>query len=407
MKQYQHRAFSGYGVEIEYMIVDAQTLNVVPIADQLLDLVGGAEDMDVDRGEAAWSNELALHVIEVKTNGPCADLSAGRRVFVRQVEEINGLLAPLGACLMPGGMHPWMDPLKETRLWPHQNQLIYNTFDRIFGCRGHGWSNLQSTHINFPFSTPEEFEALHAACRFVLPLIPALAASSPYFSGRRGPGLSTRLLVYRKNCSRVPSVAGVVVPERVYTEEGYQALLEGIYKDLKPYDPQGILAEEWVNARGCIARFDRGAIEIRLIDAQESPGQDLSVVAFVTSLVQALFEGSVCALEELKKWDEKPLSELLLSTAVQGRATPATEGYAAAWGSKQNTMGGLVKELAHRFKVGSGFSAGVDLIIEEGPLAERLVRAAGAEPSFEVLENTYRQLCSCLAEDRPFEVSAS
>src|SRR5690606_28202248 len=107
---------------------------------------------------------------------------------------------------MPGGMHPWMDPLKETRLWPHQNQLIYNTFDRIFGCRGHGWSNLQSTHINFPFSTPEEFEALHAACRFVLPLIPALAASSPYFSGRRGPGLSTRLLVYRKNCSRVPSV---------------------------------------------------------------------------------------------------------------------------------------------------------------------------------------------------------
>src|SRR5690606_14959042 len=108
-------------------------------------------------------------------------------------------------------------------------------------------------------------------------------------------------LVYRKNCSRVPSVAGVVVPERVYTEEGYQALLEGVYKDLKPYDPQGILAEEWVNARGCIARFDRGAIEIRLIDAQESPGQDVSVVAFVTSLVQALFEGRVCALEEPKK----------------------------------------------------------------------------------------------------------
>src|SRR5690606_9436308 len=177
----------------------------------------------------------------------------------------------------------------------------YNTFDRIFGCRGHGWSNLQSTHINFPFSTPEEFEALHAACRFVLPLIPALAASSPYFSGRRGPGLSTRLLVYRKNCSRVPSVAGVVVPERVYTEEGYQALLEGIYKDLKPYDPQGILAEEWVNARGCIARFDRGAIGIQLIAAQVSPAQDLSVVALGPALVQALFEGSVCALEELKK----------------------------------------------------------------------------------------------------------
>lgn len=403
MKQYQHKAFSGFGVEIEYMIVDAKTLNVVPIADRLLDLVGGAEDMDVERGEAAWSNELALHVIEVKTNGPCADLAAGRRVLFKQVEEINTLLAPLGACLMPGGMHPWMDPLKETRLWPHQNQVIYNTFDRIFDCRGHGWSNLQSTHINFPFSTPEEFAALHAACRFVLPLLPALSASSPYLSGHRGPGLSTRLLVYRKNCSRVPSVAGVVVPERVYTEEAYQALLEGIYKDLRPHDPQEILAEEWVNARGCIARFDRGAIEIRLIDAQECPGQDLSVVAFVTSLVRALFEGSVCDLEELKSWDENLLAEILLSTAVQGRATSIPVGYAHAWGSSQSTMGGLMRDLTNRFKMPSEFSAGIDLIVQEGPLAERLVRTAGAQPSLEVLERTYRKLCSCLSEDIPFQ----
>jgi hypothetical protein len=111
----------------------------------------------------------------------------------------------------------------------------------------------------------------------------------------------------------------------------------------------------------------------------------------------------VCDLEELKKWDENPLAEILLSTAVQGRTTPVPAGYASAWGSSQSTMGGLVKELANRFKVQSEFSAGIDLITEEGPLAERLVRAAGVQPSLDVLKNTYRKLCGCLSEDIPFE----
>jgi hypothetical protein len=66
-------------------------------------------------------------------------------------------------------------------------------------------------------------------------------------------------------------------------------------------------------------------------------------------------------------------------------------------------MGGLLKELADRFKLQSELSAGVELIVEEGPLAERLVRVAGAEPSLEVLQRTYRKLCTCLSEDIAFE----
>ena len=66
--------FEAIGIELEYMIVDARTLAVRPIADQLLAAAGSVDGSDVERGAVAWSNELALHVIEIKTNGPVARL---------------------------------------------------------------------------------------------------------------------------------------------------------------------------------------------------------------------------------------------------------------------------------------------------------------------------------------------
>ena len=70
--------FEGFGIEIEYMIVDASTLNVRPICDQLFTTVHGSLVDEIERGPIAWSNELANHLVELKTNGPAPQL-AGRR----------------------------------------------------------------------------------------------------------------------------------------------------------------------------------------------------------------------------------------------------------------------------------------------------------------------------------------
>jgi hypothetical protein len=91
---------------------------------------------------------------------------------------------------------------------------VYEAFDRIFDCRGHGWANLQSAHLNLPFSDAEEFGRLHAAIRLLLPILPALAASSPVMDGRLTGRVDSRLDVYRHNARRVPQVSGRVVPER-------------------------------------------------------------------------------------------------------------------------------------------------------------------------------------------------
>ena len=44
-----------------------------------------------------------------------------------------------------------------------------------------------------------------------------------------------------------------------------------MYRAIDPLDTEGILQEEWLNSRAAIARFDRGAIEIRCMDTQECP----------------------------------------------------------------------------------------------------------------------------------------
>jgi carboxylate-amine ligase len=403
--------FAAVGIEMEYMIVDARTLDVRPAADELLKRVGGGDDLEVEVGELAWSNELALHLIELKTNGPAPDLRGLGARFQEHVGKADALLAPLGARLMPTAMHPWMDPDRELRLWPHGQETIYRTFDRIFDCRGHGWANLQSVHVNLPFADDEEFGKLHAAIRLVLPILPALAASSPFVDGRWGGFLDTRLEMYRHNADRIPSVAGKVIPERVFTRADYEGrLLEGIYRDLAPFDPEGVLRYEWVNARGAIARFDRGAIEIRVLDIQECPRADIAVAGAATAVIRALVEERWTPAAEQRGWGEDALLPILLETVARGEGGIIRDpGYLRTLGYTRASMctagelwAHLVESEAARDPAFPEWEEPLGIILRRGCLARRIRDAAGETPSRERLHEVYGELCRCLDGGRLF-----
>lgn len=412
--------WEGTGVEVEYAIVDAATLDVKPVADRLLAAARGATDGeresggrssdgapgDVERPPLAWSNELALHVIELKTVAPAPTFAGLAGHFQQSVDEIIQLLAPLGARLLPGGMHPWMDPDRELRLWPHEFNDVYRAFDRIFGCRGHGWANLQSTHVNLPFRGDEQFARLHDAVRLVLPLIPALAASSPVLDGRLGPALDNRLLAYRDNARSVPSVSGAVVPEHVRTRAEYQeVVLDRIYADLRPLDPEGVLRHEWVNARGATARFSRGSIEIRVIDCQECIPSDLAVAAAVVAAVHgvAQSDGAVPA--------DAALHDVLDRTVGRGReALVQDELYLERLGfggaARPVSAGDVWARLAAPVLADPTvpeLHAPLRLMLRRGPLAERIVRALGGAPSRATLREVYARLCACVEAGEPFD----
>jgi len=162
-------AFSGCGIELEYMIVDRHTLAVLPVADELLHRLAGEYACEVRQGALCWSNELVLHLLELKNSNPDTAMESLPDALQGEIRHINRLLEPMGARLMPTAMHPFMNPRAETRLWPHLSAKIYRAYDRIFGCRCHGWANLQSLQLNLPFAGDQEFARLHAAVRLLLP----------------------------------------------------------------------------------------------------------------------------------------------------------------------------------------------------------------------------------------------
>ncbi len=398
--------FSAFGIELEYMLVDAHSLDVRPIADEVMQLEAGHLVSDVEFEDISWSNELVLHVLELKTTAPAPSLTPIADQMQTQVRRVNAQAGKLGARLMPTAMHPWMDPFKEMRLWPHDYSPVYECFNRIFDCRGHGWANLQSMHINLPFANDEEFGKLHAAVRLVLPLLPALAASSPFKEGQLTGQLDSRLETYRLNSRKIPSIAGRVIPERAFTKAEYSSqIFDPMFRDIAPHDPEGILQDEFLNARGAIARFTRGSIEIRVLDLQECPAADLAIARLVVDVLKRLVAEAWTPTEDQQQIEIDPLETVFLDAIICGEeAVIRDRSLLAQFGIHREdelTLKELWQYLADHpgdegLRPGGDAYGPLQTILHEGPLARRLKDHLKPNPSRHELHQLYGELCECL-----------
>lgn len=405
--------FEAFGIELEYMIVDRTTLDVRPISDQILRDSAGGIVSDVEHQDISWSNELTAHVIELKTTAPTESLKDAAAAFARHVARINEQLASWNACLLPTAMHPWMDPHTETRLWAHDSSAIYQAFHRVFDCRGHGWANLQSMHLNLPFADDTEFAALHAAVRIVLPLLPGLAASSPLVDGRFSPHLDARLNHYRTNSRRVREVTGRVIPEPCFSEQDYnREILQPLYRAIQPFDPDGLLQDEYLNARGAIARFGRGSIEIRVIDVQECPAMDLAVAALTIAVIQQLAGLYASQPGWLESFSVEQLERLLLKTIDQAELAVIDDAeFLAVLGLSESSL--TANEIWNRLfgriaasdpEFGAQWGETLRIIFDQGTLARRIHRRLGADPNRAELLAVYAELAKALQTNTPWMV---
>jgi gamma-glutamyl:cysteine ligase YbdK (ATP-grasp superfamily) len=403
--------FQGYGIELEYMLVDCDTLQAKPITDELLKHELGRYASDFENGMVTWSNELVLHVVELKSTRPENNFNGLENAFAENVERINAILAAWNTMLMPTAAHPFMDPLTETKLWPHENNEVYDIYNKIFDCRGHGWSNLQSTHLNLPFYDDEEFAKLHAAIRIILPILPALCASSPILDGKVTGSLDTRLRFYRTNQAKLPSITGKVIPEAVFSKRNYlNTIYEKIKADIAPYDSEDMLNPIWVNSRGAIPRFDRGSIEIRIMDIQECPAADMAIVALVIETIKAFVSEKFLDVESQMKWKTETLAQLLEKTTEHAQDVVIdNQEYLSAFGftDKSATAGQLWKHILERIvRSGNGSmekrKREIDVILKEGTLSQRILRALGSDHSKENIIRVYKQLSGCLAQNKMF-----
>lgn len=396
--------FDGFGIEIEYMIVDRQSCRIKPVAELLLKNESGEIDNEVEHGPLAWSNELVRHVIELKTNGPAGRIAGLAPLFQEQLAEINTLLAADNAMIMPGATHPFMDPATETSIWERENTEIYQTFNAIFNCQGHGWSNLQSMHINLPFTGDDEFFRLHNAIRLLLPLIPGLSAASPFQDGLDTGYSDSRLMHYGRNCAKIPVVTGLIVPEPIRNRAEYEeAILAAITRAVAPYDPKSVLQAKWTNARGAIARFDRGAIEIRVIDSQECPAADLAIAEIVCSAVRYFTNVDERERQAMHAVPTDRLHKQLQRVIVQAeKAAIDDPDLRTVLGLPEDvrTCGEFWQHYAARATdISSEARAALGVIFARGSLATRM-RKVTSNITEESLRGLCGQLADCLARGK-------
>jgi gamma-glutamyl:cysteine ligase YbdK (ATP-grasp superfamily) len=410
MKKALH-LFDGFGVELEYMIVDKDELKVNPVADEVIKEVAGEYTSDIEFEELEWSNELVLHVIELKTHGPAKNLNGLSSLFHQDVIRINKILEKHNSMLVPTGAHPFMDPYTESKLWPHDFNPIYELYDRIFNCKGHGWSNLQSVHLNLPFYNDAEFEKLHSAIRILLPVIPAIAASTPILDGKFTGYLDTRLEYYRKNQIKIPAITGSVIPERIISKKEYEEkILEKIYSEISPYDADKILQYEWLNSRGAIARFDRNTIEIRIIDSQESPAAEIAIVKLISEALKKIIAGRWSTKEQQHNLDDKLLHKIFLNTIKTAEETIITDiEYLRVLGVNKSKVsaGDIWKHLYELItkdidQSGEELLKPVEAILTQGTLAKRILKSLDGGITKNTLLSTYRDLSDCLNQNKIF-----
>jgi gamma-glutamyl:cysteine ligase YbdK (ATP-grasp superfamily) len=277
------------GPEHEYSIVDSD-LKAMPIVDKIMRDFHGRVVNFVELPAFTFSKELQLHVMEIKPNEPFRSPVVFEETMQQAVTTMNDFLQrKYEASLLGTGMHPLLR-LGETGIWPHRHRQIYEAYSGVFNLRRHGWLNIQSFQLNLPYANEREGVLLLNLLANLCAYLPAVAASSPIYEGKFGEDADNRLRFYKENQQEVPSVTGDVVPEYVSSFGEYEEnVIDRYSKDLADRGADALLlGQEWVNSRGVIFRFDRKALEIRVMDEQECVKSDVALSCLVRAALRGL-----------------------------------------------------------------------------------------------------------------------
>lgn len=286
-----------FGPEHEYSIVN-ERLEALPIADKIMKDLKGHISNTVKLPKFTIGKELQLHVVELKPNEPFHSPIEFEEVMQEAVLFTSDLLKRKYGCTLLGtGMHPLLAP-EEIRIWPHRDRRIYDALSKIFNLKQHGWLNIQSFQLNLPYSNQGDGILLHTLLTNICAYLPAITASTPIVEGKLREDVDNRLAFYMVNQPEVPSITGDIIPEYVQSFNQYRQDVIGKYsEDLSIAKADAtIVGKEWINSRGVIFRFDRHALEIRVMDEQECIKSDVAISCFIRALMRSWSSGAAVLL---------------------------------------------------------------------------------------------------------------
>jgi gamma-glutamyl:cysteine ligase YbdK (ATP-grasp superfamily) len=280
------------GPEHEFSLVDKE-LKALPIVDKIIRDYYGRVVNFVQLPNFTFGKEIQLHVMEIKPNMPFKSPENFEETMHAAVLTLADFLeSKYGAHLLGTGMHPLLK-LEETGVWPHLHKKIYDAYSKVFNLTQHGWLNIQSFQLNIPYSDQKSAILLHNMLAEICTYLPAISASSPIYEGKFGENIDNRLRFYMLNQKEVPSITGDVIPEYISSFRQYEKeIIERYSLDLAHAGAgKCLFHKDWVNSRGAIFRFDRKAIEIRVMDEQECVKADVALSCFIRALLRGFMDG--------------------------------------------------------------------------------------------------------------------
>lgn len=204
---------------------------------------------------------------------------------------------------------------------------------------------------------------------------------------------------------------GKVIPDTVISRNTYQQrILAPMYREINNYDPDGVLRHEWLNVRGAVARFDRNAIEIRVMDVQECPYADLAIAVVVMNIIKALYDQKTSILTQQQTISTDSLVRILrncIRDAEQAMIIDReylelfgfTAGDCEAGELWFHLFTALIPAKTRQSDI---WKTAFATLFEQGPLARRILRALRNDFRRENLAVVYRELCDCLEDGRMF-----
>ncbi len=279
--QFHHNSHYTLGVEIEFQVLDRESLNLAPLAPLLIN-----NSPEVLKPRITL--EVIQSILELQT-GICTSVHDVENDLMETCSMAEELAGEFGCLLHAASLHPFA---------AHTDQVLTSNerYERIMDELQIVGRKFISQGLHVHVGVPDGDTAIRV-CNSIqpyLPLLLSLSTSSPFYEG-----VDTGLMSYRTKLFEVLPLAGVYE----YMPDWFYFLQE--VDLLKRHNIIRSIKDLWWDAR---PHPDFGTVEIRICDLPGRFHDILGLVAYIQALVAHLAElkGSlrICSQQILRanKW---------------------------------------------------------------------------------------------------------
>ena len=145
-----------------------------------------------------------------------------------------------------------------------------------------------------------------------------------------------------------------------------------------------------------------------MVDIQECPGADIAIAELIVATLKALVSGRWVSNYLQRAWHHNDLLTIFKAVIKDAGATPITSKEFLLMFGLDRPSATAGELWSHLFaEVGSDLSAdsrkAITHILQQGCLAQRILKRTGTHPEAALITEVYKELASCLREDRQLE----